>query len=683
MFYQLTKPAGLALAFSLGLACAPATPQRTLNLMPAPKTVTRGSGALKIDKTFRVAFAGKPNPRLERAGKRLVASLSRQTGIPLGASAMSAGAAHATLVIQSAETVDRPDRLGDNESYTLDVSPTRARLTSATTTGALRGLQTFLQLIAPDQEAFSAPAVHIEDAPRFPWRGLLIDVTSHFMPVPVILRNLDAMEAVKLNVFHWHLTDDQGFRVESKVFPLLHQAGSDGNYYTQQEIREVLAYAHDRGIRVVPELDMPGHCASWLVGYPHLGSAPGPYSIIHTFGIYDPTLDPTREEVYQFIDKLIGEFAGLFPDDYFHVGGDEVTGKHWKNNPAIQSFLRKNSLHDEAGLQAYFNRRVETIVRKHGRKMVGWDEVLHRDLPRDIMVQSWRDQESLATAAGRGYPAILSFGYYLDHLKPAKEHYSVDPLGGQALKLTPAQAARILGGEACMWTEYVNPETIDSRIWPRTAAVAERLWSPAEIKDVRSMYGRLDAISRWLDWRGVTHNTNYRPMLHRLSAHPGTLKTLADVVEPLGIDGREPTQVYSQFTPLNRLVDASRAESVTVRRVEEQVVQFVAAPGRSPDPEKSIRQALERWRDAGRRLAPGLASNHLLREARPLSEDLVKLGEMGLEALNSLLSGKSATPEWTRQHLALLDQMEKPRAEVVLAAVRPVRALVKAAAGPR
>ncbi|MFN0171117.1 MAG: beta-N-acetylhexosaminidase [Bryobacteraceae bacterium] len=638
-----------------------------------PRTVTPGAGALKIDKSFRLAFSTKPNARLERAGQRMVAVLSRQTGIPFASSP-----APATLLIACAETTDQPDRLGEDESYSLDVTSAQARLTAATTAGALRGMQTFLQLITADQGAFSAPAVHIEDAPRFPWRGLLIDVTSHFMPVPVILRNLDAMEAVKLNVFHWHLTDDQGFRVESKVFPLLHQVGSDGNYYTQQEIREVLAYAHDRGIRIVPELDMPGHCASWLVGYPHLGSAPGPYSIIHTFGIYDPTLDPTRDEVYQFIDKLVGEMAGLFPDEYFHVGGDEVTGKHWKNNPSIQAFVRQHSLQDEAGLQAHFNRRVEAIVRKHGKKMVGWDEVLHRDLPRDIMVQSWRDQESLAAAAGRGYPAILSFGYYLDHLKPAKNHYSVDPLGGQAKKLSSAEAARILGGEACMWTEFVNPETIDSRIWPRTAAIAERLWSRADVTDVDSMHQRLEAISRRLDWRGVVHNTNYGTMLHRLSSHPDALKTLADVVEPLGIDGREPTQVYSQFTPLNRLVDAARAESVTVRRLEQEITRFLAALGQSADREKQIRETLVLWRDSDRRLAPDLSS-FLLREAAPLSQDLSRLGVIGLEALDYARSGQAAPAGWANQNLALLDQMEKPRAEVVLAAVRPVRILVRAA----
>ena len=247
------------------------------------------------------------------------------------------------------------------------------------------------------------------------------------MPIPVIERNLDAMEAFKLNVFHWHFTDDQGFRVESKVFPKLHTLGTKGDYYTQAEIRHIIAYAHDRGIRILPEFDMPGHCATWLIGYPELASAPGPYNIIPTFGVFDPALDPTNERVYQFIDRLLGEMTALFPDPYFHIGGDEVNGKHWKANPAIQAFIKQRKLKDEAGLQTYFNQRVEALVKKHGKIMMGWDEVLHPDLPKDIVVESWRDHPSMAVAARAGHPALLAWGYYLDHLDTAGQHYSIDP----------------------------------------------------------------------------------------------------------------------------------------------------------------------------------------------------------------------------------------------------------------
>ena len=286
------------------------------------------------------------------------------------------------------------------------------------------------------------------------------------------------MAAVKLNVLHLHLSDDEGFRVESKRFPKLHEMGSDGLYYTQADIRTLVDYARDRGIRVVPEFDMPAHSRSWFVGYPELASTPGTYKI-EPGGVYT-VIDPTQDRTYKFLDKFIAEMAKLFPDAYFHIGGDEVNGKPWDNNPKIQAFMHSHGMKNNQDLQAYFNQRLQKILSKHHKIMVGWDEILRPDLPKNIVVQSWRGQESLATAAQQGYSGLLSFGYYLDLMWPASRHYAVDPMSGAASSLTPEQKNRILGGEACMWGEWISPENVDSRIWPRTAAIAERLWSPQD-----------------------------------------------------------------------------------------------------------------------------------------------------------------------------------------------------------
>ncbi len=221
-----------------------------------------------------------------------------------------------------------------------------------------------MQLIGSD---FQAPAVHIEDHPRFPWRGLMMDVSRHWMPVDVVKRNLDAMAAVKLNVFHWHLSDDQGFRVESKRFPKLQELGSDGNFYTQDEIRQVVEYARARAIRVVPEFDIPGHTTSWFVGYPELASAPGPYKIERTWGIFQPTMNPAREETYQFLDAFIGEMAALFPDPYFHIGGDEVEETQWKQSASIQAFAREHQLAPAATCMATSTSACSKIVKATAR----------------------------------------------------------------------------------------------------------------------------------------------------------------------------------------------------------------------------------------------------------------------------------------------------------------------------
>ncbi len=309
--------------------------------MPLPVKADAGSGSLTIDGGFSISVAECSDARLPRAANRITVRIARQTGIPIGLG--KPAGANVSLRVECASAGSAYPSLGDDESYQLDVSSEGARLKAPTGAGALRGLETFVQSIESGPSGFHVAAVHIEDRPRFPWRGLMLDVSRHWMPIEVVERNLDAMAAVKLNVFHWHLSDDQGFRVESKRFPRLQELGSDGYFYTQDQIREVVAYARDRGIRVVPEFDIPGHTQSWLAAYPELATAPGPYEIGRTWGAFDPVMDPTREEVYQFLDAFLGEMAALFPDAYFHIGGDEVNPKQWNQSASIQARSLSNT----------------------------------------------------------------------------------------------------------------------------------------------------------------------------------------------------------------------------------------------------------------------------------------------------------------------------------------------------
>ncbi len=454
-------------AFTMSVAAYAAQPE--LPLMPMPAHVERAAGSLTIGGDFHVGLCGTGNPALTRTLSRFAGRIAAETGLVL-LSPVGSDCTHATLAIECQRVITIP-ALGDDDSYKLQVTPQSAHLTAATSTGVLRGLATFEQLIQPAQSAFAVSAVSIEDHARFPWRGLSLDVARHWIPFEVVERNLDAMAAVKLNVFHWHLSDDQGFRVESKIFPKLQGEGSDGHFYTQEQIRQVVTYAAERGIRVIPEFDIPGHATSWLVGYPELASAPGPYKIERKWGIFPPVMDPTRESTYVFLDRFFREMASLFPDPYFHIGGDEVMDKQWKENPAIQSFMHAQGFTTQAQLHAYFNRRISPLLSKHGKTMIGWDEILNPDLPGGTMIQSWRGQESLAKAAHLGVRGLLSYGYYLDHMSPASLHYANDPLGGDAKNLIPEDASRILGGEAAMWTEYADAETLDSgygRGWQRS-----------------------------------------------------------------------------------------------------------------------------------------------------------------------------------------------------------------------
>src|SRR5882762_5685424 len=470
----LTATCTLSLAFSLRAQSAEGITPDQLNLMPVPALVQSQTGRLPITGSFNVAVKDYADDRLRAGIGRMLTRLAGRTVMTLPPG-LAADESTATLVVQCERPGDIVPSVNENESYSLDVTDKQARLSAPTVVGALRGLETFLQLLQGDRDGYYLPGIKIQDQPRFPWRGLLIDVGRRYEPMEVLKRNLDGMAAVKLNVFHWHLTEDQGFRVESKKLPKLHALGSDGLFYTQDQVREIVAYARNRGIRVVPEFDIPGHSTSWLVAYPELGSASGPLKIERGAGIFEPALNPTREQTYKFLNTFLGEMAALFPDAYMHIGGDENEGKQWNRNPQIQAFMKEKGIKDNHALQAYFNQRVLKILQKHGKKMIGWEEILHPDLPRDAVIHSWRGPASLAEAAKKGYNGILSAGYYIDLIFPASQHYLADPIP-QNTTLTGEEAKHILGGEATMWGEWVSPETIDSRIWPRTAAIAERLW---------------------------------------------------------------------------------------------------------------------------------------------------------------------------------------------------------------
>jgi len=668
-------------AFAQG-AAAP----REIDVAPMPALVQMGSGSLPITAAFSVGITGQEERRLHRAVERLLRNLGEQTDEPIKTGI--ADPREATLVVHAEHVSQNVQAVGEDESYTLDVTSTGARIEAPTTLGALRGLQTFLQLVEITPKGFAAPITHVEDKPRFPWRGLMIDSARHFMPVELIERNLDAMEAVKLNVLHWHLSDNQGFRVESKVFPKLQALGSDGQFYTQTEIRDVIAYARDRGIRVVPEFDMPGHSTSWFVGYPQLASAPGPYAIERHFGIFDPAMDPTREQTYRFLDRFIGEMARLFPDAYFHIGGDEVNGKQWDANPNIQAFMKAHGIGNDRALQAYFTQRVEKLVAKHHKIMEGWDEILGADLPKDVVVQSWRGQSSLADAARSGYRGLLSFGYYLDLMWPASQHYAVDPMADGTATLTAEEASRILGAEACMWTEYVSPENFDFRVWPRAAAIAERLWSPESVQDVDSMYRRLGVLSWRLEANGLALSSAETMMLERAAGTTDitALRVLASAVEPVKgymryqlsrAEGIEP----SNLDGLDRLVDCVPPESETAREFAEKVNQLAGEQFHDGEVEGALRAQLETWKENDPKLQPSLQDSALLYDARSLSAELSALGDAGLRALDYVDKGERAPQSWVTQELATLDAAVQPKANLLLVVAPPVRKLVVASAG--
>ena len=646
-------------------------------LMPVPATVNWGQGRLPVAKTFTVGFAGQSDERLRQYAFRFTRRLEGRTVMEFARET----SASPTLLITTRSTGSPIPKLGDDESYELEISATQISLTAPATVGAMRGLETLLQLLEGDRDGFYFPAVSISDRPRFPWRGLMVDSARHFQPMEVLNKTLDGMAAVKLNVLHWHLTEDQGFRVESKKFPKLHQQGSDGLFYTQDQVREIIRYAADRGIRVMPEFDMPGHATSWLVSHPEIGSALGPYTIERRPGIFDPTLDPTNEKTYKLLKPFFAEMSALFPDAYMHIGGDENEGKQWTANPRIQAFMKEKGIKDNHELQTYFNKRILKFLQKNGKIMMGWDEIFQPDLPKDVVIHSWRGQKALAEAARQGYQGVLSNGFYIDLAFPASQHYVVDPLPADTA-LSAEEQKRVLGGEATMWAEWVSPETIDSRIWPRTAAIAERLWSPREVNDVDDMYRRLAVIGYQLEELGLTHRRNQHVLLRRLAMgqNISPLETLVSIIEPVKEYRRYRLRPQTMLSPLTGLIDAAQPDARGARVFNKAVNEMLN--GINPAANAALlRSMLAEWRSREAGLQNVILDSPALAEAKQLSDDFRNLNLIIGEALDAIEKRAVQSAEWRDARTKTLDEIAKPKAALEIVIVASVKNLVDAAAG--
>jgi hexosaminidase len=695
-----------------------------LSVMPLPASVQLSAGALPLGPGFRVSKGEYRDPIIDGGVDRLIARLRAKTGLDIKFA--SGAEAESTLLVRCKGPDSKFLSTDADETYRLEITPAKAVLEANGPAGILRGLVTFAQLVRPSSTGFEAPSVAITDRPRFPWRGLMIDTSRHFIPFDALLRTLDAMEWVKLDVLHLHLTDAQGFRVESKVYPKLHKLGSDGDFYTQEQIRELVAKARDRGIRVVPEFDVPGHSQSWLVGYPELASKAGPYRLGNDPEAMNAVLNPADDAVYTFLDHLFGEMAGLFPDAYFHIGADEVNGIEWQANPTIQAFAKQHGLEDRHALLGYFTRRAFGIVREHGKIPIGWDEILAGDPPPGTVVQTWRSSQLVAQSTSRRLPTIVSSGYYLDYMLPSSFHYAKDPTDPAAVgldeqmwkrlkgtpletyfpenavivpgsKLSEEQQKHILGGEAAIWTELVTGEMVEGRIWPRAAAIAERLWSPIGVRDEDSMYARLAWVDRDLQLIGSRHRENPVQMLARLSdTGYGALAPVADALEPVKYVGRLAVRMRNPAaaeTALNRVVDALPPESMGAVAFRTRVQRLLSGDDSA---EAAVRLQLSLWRDNHSALQATAAHSFAVREILPVTEDLGLLSATALDALDYRAHRKPAAAAWSDRAKAIIAKHKQlsassgdilssflspslPPGEVIIAVLPSLEALINSA----
>lgn len=669
----------------------------SLHLLPLPKDIKLQTGSFRLTENFTVSIhESTADTILVKAVNRMYQTLNRRSGAYFKQRIITSKDNSDTASLQV--TVGRAvlPTIGADESYSLTITNDKVILNAPTTLGALHGLETILQLLAKNNTGeFYFPAVTIQDAPRFQWRGLMLDVSRHFIPVDVIKRNIEAMAAVKMNVLHWHLTDDEGFRVESKTFPQLHGKGSNGDYYTQAQIKDMIAFAEERGIIIVPEFDMPGHTRSWFAGYPQLASAPGPYVPGPRYDIHkaeqmtlnsiiklittspSPTIDPTKETTYEFIDKFIAEMSSLFTSPFIHIGADENNGVAWKNNPSIAAFMKAHAMATPHELQAYFVRRVNKIITKHHRQMIGWEELLSKDLAKDVTVQVWQNGAFVKQAIDNGNPVLISKGFYLDIFMPAYIHYNNPELPAE---VAGERSGQLRGGEAAQWTEMADRTNIETRVWPRAAAVAEKLWSTNTTSDIADLYRRIFSISGQLDDLGLQHVVNYERALRRYTNEKfPSLKTFTDVLTP--VKGYKkifaqltmPESMTYQTAPLTQISDIIFVDSKVKWKFRVAVESYLKQKDTAA--ENLIRSYLIQWQNNYEQIKD-LFTNSQLKRVEEHSKNLSLVATIGLEALNKL-KDETTDANWVNEKLSILKTASQVYGETELCIISEIESLVK------
>lgn len=560
-------------------------------VIPQPAHVSPGEGTFQFDNSVRVVDRFSD----PRSAFQLIHEIGAKTGLEL----------------QAGATAQRPVILEKSlhmpaESYQLKVEPSQVRLVAPDSAGLFYGIQTLVQLIGAEGKA---PVVSIEDSPRYSWRGLHLDVCRHYMPVTEIQRLLDTMALLKMNVFHWHLTDDQGWRIEIKKYPRLTEVGAwreqtigrptkdakgdgqpHGGYYTQDQVKQVVAYAAERHITVVPEIEMPGHAVAALAAYPNLSCTGGPFEVGQLWGVMEDIYCAGNEEVFEFNQNVLSEVLELFPSKFIHIGGDEAPKARWKECPKCQARIKEEGLKDEHELQSYVIRRIDKWLEAKGRRLIGWDEILEGGLAPGAAVMSWRGVEGGIAAASAGHDVVMTPTdfCYLDYYQskqpgepeaiggyvPLDKVYSFEPTS----ETLDADAAKhVLGAQANLWTEYLStPEAVEYMLFPRAIAMAEVMWSPKESRDFQDFERRLPSILAVLKKRQIQFRS--RRVLEALYGAKLEYSGDANAARPLvcAFDGDANSQFQTAKPPT-----AGEALTITLPEPRKaQRVQVLTGPGR-------------------------------------------------------------------------------------------------------
>lgn len=590
-----------------GAAAQTAGENGDIHIIPEPVSVSPQNGSFVLDARTPIYAA---DPGSLEAASMLAGMLNTPTGFHLQARQGSPAAGAIVLKLNAA-----PQATLGEEGYTLDAGAQGVTITANKTAGLFYGIQTLMQLLPPDIErpqavqglSWKVPGVRIMDYPRFGWRGLMLDVSRHFFSKAFVKRYIDEMVKYKFNVFHWHLTDDNGWRVEIKGLPRLTEIGAwrvprtgrfgsfhapqpgekatDGGFYTQEDIREIAAYAQARHVTILPEIDVPAHSLALIASYPNLSCTQLTYPVnpgSSFYGKEDNVLCVANDSTWLMLDKIFGQLADLFPGPYIHVGGDEAFKGFWEKCPKDQALMKKEGITSLEGLQSYFEKKLEKIIISKGKKMIGWDEILEGGLAPEATVMSWRGMQGGIKAAQMGHHVVMSpwGSAYLDLYQGDP---LVEPATYGALRLQTCYAfepvpdsvdARyILGGQGNLWTESVpNDRHAEYMTWPRAMALAEVFWSPRQRRDWPDFIRRMEGRFPYLDAGDIKYSRSaYDPIISAVQGGDSLQVKLSTEIPGLDIyytfDGTDPDQHYPKYAgkPLDIPLGASSIRVRTYR----------------------------------------------------------------------------------------------------------------------
>jgi len=541
------------------LTCKPPEPE-PLNIIPKPERSWSSSEKIVLNENTRILFED-PNPSLRLLGEFLAEAIHGKSGFKVSVEPFSTARSLKNDILL---TVNLNDSTYGNEGYILANNNRKFFSIQANAPqGVFYGIQSFIQVL-PDspenEEQMLIPAVHIMDKPRFSYRGMHLDVGRHFFPVSFIKQYIDLLAHYKYNYFHWHLTEDQGWRIEIKKYPELMRIASQrketivghaghepveydknayGGFYTQEEVLEIVDYAARKYITIIPEIELPGHSLAALSAYPYLGCTGGPYEVATTWGVFNDVYC-TKDEVFEFLENVLSEVIDLFPGQYIHIGGDEVPKLRWKECRHCQERIRNEGLSGEEELQSYFIKRIEKFIVSKGKLVIGWDEILEGGLAPNATVMSWRGTEGGIEAARMGHDVIMTPGShcYFDHyqfnpeneplaiggLTKVSKVYAFEPVPEE---LNAKEAKHIIGAQANVWTEYLKtPDAVTYMILPRMAALSEVLWSPSEKRNWENFYNRLPAHFEYYKSNGWAYSDAVNRLDYKISTDDAGVRWL-------------------------------------------------------------------------------------------------------------------------------------------------------------